>query len=220
MKITELTTKNSRENYWGEKKKVMTSLLITDILNTMIKHLPPNPNLKILEIGGAPGDVLIFLTNRLNYIPSSLDYSSVGNQQTIDNFKKAGLQVEMIERNLFADEKIIPDFDIVYSLGFIEHFDNLEFVVEKHLDYLKPGGILILGIPNLLGIYHWFLKRLAPSHDKTHNLAIMDINNWTSFEKKFHLNIIFRKYIGGFEPLKMKKYEVNNLTNKILYFIV
>jgi len=38
-------------------------------------------------------------------------------------------------------------------LGFIEHFDEPVGVVVRHLDLLKPGGILLLGVPNYGGIY-------------------------------------------------------------------
>jgi 2-polyprenyl-3-methyl-5-hydroxy-6-metoxy-1,4-benzoquinol methylase len=41
----------------------------------------------------------------------------------------------------------------VISFGFIEHFDNPENVIQKHLDLLKPGGILIVGVPNFTGIH-------------------------------------------------------------------
>ena len=55
-------------------------------------------------------------------------------------------------------------FHIVYSLGFIEHFKELNIVVKKHTELLKPGGILLLGVPNLGGIYSFLLKKTASQH--------------------------------------------------------
>lgn len=34
-------------------------------------------------------------------------------------------------------------FDIVYSLGFVEHFEDLNIVIKKHTELLKPAGILL-----------------------------------------------------------------------------
>ena len=43
-------------------------------------------------------------------------------------------------------------FDVVMSRGFIEHFDEPSSVVDRHLDLLKPGGLLVVSIPNLRGV--------------------------------------------------------------------
>jgi len=114
----------------------------------------------------------------------------------------------------------MPKFDIVCSLGFIEHFDNPLSVVARHTDLLKPGGILMIGVPNLGGIYHLFLKHLSPSHDITHNLKIMDLKNWNEIERKLDLATVFKGYIGGFEPMIMKKLDEKSGFNQFLLFIV
>jgi 2-polyprenyl-3-methyl-5-hydroxy-6-metoxy-1,4-benzoquinol methylase len=40
-------------------------------------------------------------------------------------------------------------FDVVLSGGFIEHFTDVAAIVQKHLQLLKPGGRLVVMIPNL-----------------------------------------------------------------------
>ena len=126
--------------------------------------------------------------------------------------------MQLYEQDLFADNSDLPLFDIVFSLGFLEHFDDPIPVVESHLKLLKPGGVLLIGVPNYSGVYHWILKRLAPSMFTTHNLWIMNISNWSGFENRFGLQTIFRGYIGGFEPLNMKKIEQKTLFNRLIYF--
>ena len=121
---------------------------------------------------------------------------------------------------MFADNSDLPKFDIVYSLGFIEHFDEPVGVVVRHLDLLKPGGILLLGVPNYSGIYRKVLQRLAPSIEQTHNMKTMDIENWKLFPEKLPLEPLFVGYIGGFEPLNMKKLEVKTISNKLIYNFV
>jgi SAM-dependent methyltransferase len=222
MKESKLTGQTFWEDYWegkpgtGVQKK--TTLLIREILKTFDKYLPAKEGLSILEVGGAYGEYLLYLTRRFGYKAFSLDYSRVGNEQTLETFSKAGLPVEVFERDLFSDNHDLPKFDIVYSLGFIEHFDDPDKVVAKHLDLLKPGGILLLGVPNYAGVYQPVLRRLAPSIEQTHNMNIMNIDNWKAFEIKLSLQPVFKGYIGGFEPLNMKKMEVKTPLNQVIYF--
>lgn len=222
MENATLTEQSFWENYWenktGKKKKV--SLLKREVLKTFDQNLPEQSGLSILEIGGAFGEYLLYLTNRFGYIPSSLDFSPSGNDQTLDTFNRAGVPVTVFERDLFADNTDLPQFDVVYSLGFIEHFEDITIVIEKHLALLKPGGILLLGVPNYGGIYKPVLKKLAPSMLETHNLKIMNLETWEIFERKFKLDVVFRGYVGGFEPLNMKKIEVFTPMNQIIYNLI
>lgn len=225
---TEYTNKEYWDKYWEKRtgaieikrnpKKYSTNALL-DIFE---KYLEINSGLTILEIGGAPGQYLMYMNKQFGYQANALDYSSVGNQKTLKNFQSENLKVNVYERNLFSDNfsDNIPIFDIVYSLGFAEHFENLNDVIGRHLKLLKPGGKLIIGVPNLGGIYQWFLKQLAPNHLAIHNLKSMDLRNWKLFEKDFELDVIFRDYIGGFEPLVMKKIEKRTVKNVVLYLFV
>lgn len=222
MNSDKLTGQNFWESYWesgtNRKKNRRPSLCVQEILGTFDRYLPASKGLTALEIGGAKGEYLLYLVKRFGFEAHSLDYSSVGNEQTLETFSKAGIPVKVYERDLFADNSDLPLFDIVFSLGFIEHFDDPVPVVECHLKLLKPGGVLMLGVPNYSGIYHWVLKRLAPSMFTTHNLRIMDISTWSLFEKKLGIETIYRAYIGGFEPLNMKKLERKTLFNRLTYF--
>jgi len=224
MENSKLTGQNFWETYWAKKpsRKVSgkTNLLILEILKKFDQYLPAIEGLSVLEVGGASGEYLMYLTRRFRYQANSLDYSSIGNRQTLETFNRAGLGVHVYERDLFADNSDLPKFDIVYSLGFIEHFDDPLMVAAKHLELLKPGGILLLGVPNYSGIYEKFLKRMAPSIMTTHNLKVMDISHWKEFEVKLPVMPVFVNYIGGFEPLNMKKLEVQTAMNRIRYFFI
>jgi 2-polyprenyl-3-methyl-5-hydroxy-6-metoxy-1,4-benzoquinol methylase len=47
------------------------------------------------------------------------------------------------------------------SWGLIEHFTDTESVISAHVNLLKPGGILIVSIPNLRGFNRWQVERWA-----------------------------------------------------------
>ncbi|MFH1936908.1 MAG: class I SAM-dependent methyltransferase, partial [Bacteroidota bacterium] len=147
------------------------------------------------------------------------DYSSEGNQATRDRFNQTGKEIQIFERDLFGDVSDLPTFDVVFSLGFIEHFDDPLPTIEKHLALVKPGGILLLGVPNLDGIYKKVLRITAPSFEESHNLNVMNLDSWKEFENKLNLKPLFRGYIGGFEPLNMKKLERKTLLSRGLNLI-
>jgi SAM-dependent methyltransferase len=60
-----------------------------------------------------------------------------------------------------ADVRDLPfrdaSFDVIYSMGTIEHFDETEQAVEEIARVLKPGGRAIVGVPNR---YDPFLRPL------------------------------------------------------------
>ncbi|TGK06636.1 class I SAM-dependent methyltransferase [Leptospira semungkisensis] len=53
----------------------------------------------------------------------------------------------------FLDDSILPKetFDTVCAFFVIEHFPNVEVVLEKLTSMIKPGGLLFLGLPSLNG---------------------------------------------------------------------
>lgn len=229
MENKNLTEQDFWEKYWENReetaveiKRTEKGLSVNAILDVFDKFLPVNENFHVLEIGGAPGQYLIYMHKKFKYNVHSLDYSRIGNDQTVKNLKEVNIDVKVYQKDLFADNLAdgLPKFDIVYSLGFIEHFENLTEVVKRHVDLLKPGGILLLGVPNLRGIYKFFLEQTAPKHLSIHNLNSMDIFNWKNFEQELNLKPIFKNYLGGFEPLVMKKLEIRNAWTLFLNFIV
>jgi len=145
-----------------EVNRLTASLSVKAILDIFDKYLPVDENLNAIEIGGSPSRYLIYMAKNFKYNIHSLDYSKIGNEQTMKNLTGTGIPIEIYDRDLFSENfnKDLPLFDIVYSLGFIEHFEDLDLVVKKHTKLLKSGGILLLGTPNLSGaFYRYFLKK-------------------------------------------------------------
>ncbi|HLG35892.1 MAG TPA: class I SAM-dependent methyltransferase [Bacteroidia bacterium] len=217
----QLTEKSFWDDMWSESHHVINpdknknSAHVRRVLDIFERYLSINENLNILEIGGAGGGYLMYMVKNFKYRAYSLDYSDSGNELTAKYFSKAGVPVKIFQRDLFSDLSDLPKFDIVYSLGLIEHFSDPLPCIAKHYELLKPNGILILGVPNLGGIYTPFLKVLAPEELHAHNLKTMKLRAWNEFEKKFNLKIIFRDYVGGFEPAIMHKQEKKSSLTKV-----
>jgi SAM-dependent methyltransferase len=72
-------------------------------------------------------------------------------------------------RHTFPDHS----FDVVYSCGLIEHFDDPRALVAKHAALLAPGGVALIAVPNYGGVFGRIQARFHPENLTVHNLAIM-----------------------------------------------
>lgn len=224
MKKNRLIEEENWDEYWEkahlpiEIKKEKRNSSLNEILRIFDEFFPKKNNLSILEIGGAPGQYLAYLAKKFGYRAHALDYSKIGCDKTRENLDILGVNADIYKQDLFSDRiSELPSFDIVYSLGFVEHFLNLEEVVERHLRILKTGGILLIGIPNFLGINYWIAKIIEPKLLSQHNLSVMDIENWKIIEERFNLETIFKGYIGGFEP-KTFIIKNNKIYKKLIHY--
>jgi len=112
------------------------------------KHLTKSKGGKVLEIGSAPGDYLVRLSEVFGFVPYGVEYSKNGVEINKKIFAAHGLDpCNVIYADFFSKEfkdQYRSYFDIVVSRGFIEHFTDLNDVIQKHLDLLKEGGYLLV----------------------------------------------------------------------------
>lgn len=154
----------------------------------------------VLEIGCAPGKWLAFMRTEFGLEPNGIEYSEAGMRATIRNFELLGLEHGCIKAgDLF---QLNPDrqFDVVMSFGFIEHFTNVDEVIKLHMQWLRPGGMLILGVPNFRGVYYYLQKILDKGLLDKHNLDIMCLEYFNRLAEQHELKPVSIRYLGSFEP--------------------
>ena len=93
--------------------------------------------------------------------------------------------------NFSTDRK----YDIVFSLGFIEHFNNTRDVILRHVDLLASGGLLLIVLPNLLGLNGWIQRRFDKENYDAHNLKSMEIDRLKKIMATFSLKDLRVEYI-------------------------
>jgi len=169
-------------------------------LGSAIKTNLPSVSGKLLEVGCAPGKWLAFMAKEFDLRPSGVEYSESGIKLTTENFRLLGLKPDQIIADDFFQINPTHQFDVVMSLGFIEHFPDVDAVISLHLKWLKPGGVLILGVPNFRGIYLPIQHALDKSILAKHNLDIMNLEYFRGLAKRLSLTPVFLEYIGSFEP--------------------
>jgi SAM-dependent methyltransferase len=194
------------DRYWSgvtlprEHRHTPRSHYLNAILDVFDRWLPRDAGLTAAEIGGAPGQYLAYLHRSVGYGVTCIDFSDIGCAKTVENFRLLGISGDVIQADITTDVGDLPAFDVVYSFGLIEHFPDRRGIVENHVRLVKPGGYLVLGVPNFRGLTGWFMRTLAPSTYATHEISAMDLDGWVEFERAFRLQVVWKDYIGGFEP--------------------
>jgi len=167
------------------------------------KYMPKTKGAKVLEVGSAPGYNLVRLSQTFDFIPFGIEYSDSGVELNRSIFISHNLNPDnVIQADFLSDEfhkQYKRYFDIVISAGFIEHFTDVEDIIEKHINLLTKGGYLIVSIPNLRGVNYilqWVFQRKIL-------LSMVDINIMQKgeFLKMFDkecLLTLFCDYYGTF----------------------
>lgn len=132
------------------------------------------PGRRVLEIGFAPGKQLAWIASALGASVAGIDYSEPGVDQGRALFRHLGLAGDLRCEDIFATSFEPSSFDVVYSVGVIEHFDDPRPIVRCHFELLKRGGIAVVIIPNYGGVYGRLQRRLDPENVAIHNTSIMD----------------------------------------------
>jgi SAM-dependent methyltransferase len=190
-----------------------------DLIAIFDRVLPQKGGIDILEIGAAPGRWLAYFKKNFHYNIHAIDYSSTGCQKMQENFDSLHLESTIYRMDILTSSlSEIPRFDIVYSFGFIEHFSDFSPVVAKHVELVKKGGLLIIGVPNFAGFTQTILRKTAPRIYTTHNTDAMNIENWKFFEEQYQLAPLFTGYLGGLNLVHCKRCENRTVVNRTIRF--
>ncbi len=117
---------------------------------------------RVLEVGAGDSEILLLLAKRLAGIAqfAGLDYAAAGCELLRDRGRQVGAEIEIIQSDLFRPpQELIGGFDLVYSVGLVEHFARLGDVLAALTRFLRPGGDLVTIIPNMHGVLGTLTKR-------------------------------------------------------------
>ncbi|MGC9605204.1 MAG: class I SAM-dependent methyltransferase [Minisyncoccia bacterium] len=150
-----------------------------------------------MEIGCYPGKFLAVFGEK-GYELNGVD-SFHGTDSLSGWFKSRGYRYNHFYEADIFDFKSQIKYDLVCSFGFIEHFNDLEEVLDKHLELLKPGGKIIIDVPNLNSpIYYFLYKLFEPDVLKNHVLSSMNLKAITSVMIAKGCRIDYSGYVGRF----------------------
>jgi SAM-dependent methyltransferase len=157
---------------------------------------------KAVEIGSAPGHFMVKLADAFGIEPFGVEYTTAGARANREVFAAAGYDpAGVIEADVLSAEFQSAHraaFDVVLSRGFIEHFEDPYPAVQAHLELLKPGGLLIVMVPNLRGVYYpwtWLFNRPQIA---LHNVNIMRLDAFRGLFERAGVPALHCRHHGTF----------------------
>lgn len=174
----ELTSRDFWDDAWARPPhwRLPSKLIVSTVNLQRVIARYVRPGMRYLEVGCAPGKLLAWVASELHAEVSGLDYSASGIEWAQHLFEMLRLRGDLRCESIWATTFEPRSFDVVFSSGLIEHFDDPRDIVRAHLMLLKPRGRAIITVPNYGGVYGRLQRRLDPENLGLHNLSIMTID--------------------------------------------
>lgn len=195
-----LTDRQFWVNYWESKTGLSVNIPANYLFHKELGSIIKSQNVKTaIELGGFPGYYAVFLKKYFKLDVTLLDYfvhQPVTNALLEANELKES-DIHIIETDLF-NHKEVMQYDLVLSCGLIEHFNDTEDIIQRHIDFLKPGGTLLITLPNFKALNGWFQKTFDKENYDKHNIHCMDPELLAAISQKAGLEVVQSKYFGYF----------------------
>lgn len=117
---------------------------------------------RVIELGAGGSRVLPYLARKFGNRVFGADFSPSGCRLLRANLSLVGVTGGVVREDMFSSSLAPASFDLVFSSGLIEHFTDTPEAVAAHLRLVRPGGKLVLIVPNLSGVQGRIWERLAP----------------------------------------------------------
>lgn len=156
----------------------------------------------VLEVGCAPGKWLAFYAERFGARVAGIEYTAHGAELSRRNLELLGIDGEIREEDFFT--AVPRPADLVLSLGFIEHFEDLEGTFARHVEFAAPGGLIVVGVPNYRGVLGAVQRWSNPAHLALHNLRAMEPELYARLARDHGLALEWQGHLNGPDPIILK----------------
>ena len=182
--------------------------IFTDLLNTVEKYKKHG---RILDIGCSIG-LFLFLAKKRKWKEFGVEISIFAS-----NFAKNRLKLNVMNSDNLDD---FPNnyFDVIVLNHVLEHIENPISILKQIYKKLESNGILMIGVPNINGLFPRFQKGKWPSikpheHYNQFTPKTLKLLLNKSFFKPIKFNTISRNFNYKFWPLNLI---LNKIFNPIL----
>jgi len=190
-----------------------------DHFRLLFKYLDPEALDSVIEIGSYPAPFLAAL-GRYGCELNGVDFHPENATAVPAWLQACGYRVGSFSTQDFLQFSSERQYDLAYSLGFIEHFTNFEEIIRKQAGLVKPHGYIFLAAPNFRGsIQRWLHYLLDRSNLEKHYLPSMDPFRWAQVLEGEGFDVLFAGHYGniGFwvDPVA-KRSAANRLVSKAI----
>jgi SAM-dependent methyltransferase len=197
----------TNRGHWNDIYRAAPRMRLPSRLNISTRNLQNllrrdiRRGMRVLEVGFAPGKHLVWVAKVLGADVSGLDYSEPGVANAKRLFDVLGAHGDLRCGDVFETDFAPGSFDLVYSAGLIEHFDDPTEIVRRHVLLAKPaGGVALLIIPNYRGIYGTVQARFDRPNLAIHNLEIMSRDGLERLVPRDLAREFLTRPVGRFDP--------------------
>lgn len=122
---------------------------------------------RLIEVGCAGSRWLPYFHREHGFAVSGLDYSELGCAQARELLAREGIEGEIHCADLFKPPaELVGAADVAVSFGVVEHFRDTAGCVAAIARLVRPGGLVVTQVPNLVGWIGALQKRLnRPVYD-------------------------------------------------------
>jgi len=170
MNTNYLTDRDFWKEYWKNYKyeKIPTKVPFK-------KFLPKLKNAdSFIEIGGFPGAFSAYFytkgCKKVSLLDFYIDENIVRRFEKVNNIPEN--TIHCIESDFFTF-KTDKKYDIAFSYGFIEHFNDTKDVIQRHAELLADNGRLLIILPNFRGFNGFVQYVFDRENFYAHNLNSM-----------------------------------------------
>ena len=199
-----LSEKSQWEERWSKTKKNGLAFdpeqpMFRETHKILNKYLPKQKSGKFLEVGAYPGKYLWYFYKYFGYEPWGVEYVESCARQAREMLDKEDIPAKIINGDFFnlktKDYIDGTGWDLVVSFGFVEHFDNPEVAIAKHLEVTQTGGVVVVSVPNHAGWNGSIMRFVDKEKWKQHNcMSLHDLVE--AFNRAGGNKIIFSGYSG------------------------
>lgn len=200
--LNKLTTKKYWKQVWKGASLPITEKPGLDIQRILHRKLPKSDRISLVEIGCAPGKWMAYFHQQFDYLVSGIEYEEEAAALTEINMKMQGIPAEVLEADFFDFEIMSNKYDIVFSSGFVEHFDDLRCSVGKICSLAKRYVVTI--VPNCYGVNGWISKTVRPRVFNGH--MQIDKHMLRRVHEDCGLKTLFCDYTNGLQFIKPAAY--------------
>jgi len=187
------------ENWWNRKRPQRLTWLYRDMDYETVRLLAgkaKHDRVRALEVGAGGSRILPYLARKFGFEIFGSDFSLAGCRLARANAALQGVPLRTVCEDLFQSSLAPESFDLVYSAGLVEHFDDTRAAVKEHFRLTKPGGRLVIIVPNFQGAQGRIWKRLAHPLWKVHR--VFGPEELAASFRAFGLSEVRTGYLGSF----------------------
>lgn len=217
----EYTDRAFWRNYWLQKPDLFNKPIDRrSLFLPLFKDLVSNNRFtSAVEIGGFPGTFSVLMHEEYGIPTDLVDYFV--DADLLKQFLKANdfesKNLNAYEIDVFADFVPPKHYDLVFSIGLIEHFDDTKRIVQGHVEFMNDNGVLLIILPNFRGINGWFQRLFDRENYNKHYIDCMDKEYLRPYFSDF--TEVEIDYFGGF-TIWLENYKTQNGIVKLFFKLI